>query len=443
MDSQRIAPTRLAPFSNWVRQNVQPLTGRPDDFDALLDLIGESRIVMLGEATHGTAEFYATRARITQRLIEEKGFDLVAIEGDWPDALEVNRYVRGAAGSAEESLAGFRRFPAWMWRNTVILDFVRWLRSHNEQRSLGQPKVGFYGLDLYSLHASMEAVVQFLDRVDPEEAAIARQRYACFEPFGADTQQYALSAHFLATTCEEEVIQTLVEFMRHRNAYALRTSEDSAFEAELNAIAVLRAERYYRHMVRGGAVTWNLRDRHMVATLQRLLARGGPRTKAVLWEHNSHIGDFRATYQGESGQVNVGQLLRETYGKQAVAIGFGTYRGTVTAASAWDGPAEFKRVPPAREGSYEAIFHLANVPAFYLELRHLPIWKPDSWLYETRDERAIGVVYDPELERDRNYVPSRLAKRYDAYLFYDETLAIEPLDLGKGPGGLETYPTGL
>lgn len=435
--------TSIQTLPGWVRQHAQPLTGNQSDFDALMELIGDARIVMLGEASHGTSEFYATRARLTQRLIEEKGFNLVAIEGDWPDASEVNRFVRGGAGKALDSLAGFKRFPTWMWRNTVVLGFVEWLRRHNEALAPGVSPVGFYGLDVYSLHASMDAVVRFLDSVDPAAAGIARKRYACFEPFGEDTQQYALSAHFMSRSCEQEVVDTLLEMMQHRWEYALKSSTDAVFEAELNAIAALDAERYYAQMVLGGAVTWNLRDRHMVSTLDRLLEHLGPEAKAILWEHNTHIGDFRATYEGQGGHVNVGQLVRERYGEQAVAVGFGTYRGTVTAASAWDGEAEFKRVPPAREGSYEAIFHAAGVPNFYLDLKHLPHGAIDSWLYETRDERAIGVVYDPERERFGNYVPSRLADRYDAYLFYDETLAIEPLDPGPEPPGLETYPSGL
>lgn len=431
------------PYAEWIQSHARPLHGAPQDFDAVLDLIGEARIVMLGEATHGTAEFYATRARLTQRLIEDRGFTFVAIEGDWPDASRVNRYVRGGPGTPLDALAGFKRFPTWMWRNTIVLSFVEWLRRYNDRRSFSRPAVGFYGLDLYSLHASMEAVVGFLDRVDPHAAELARRRFACFEPFGEDTQQYALSAHFLSTSCEDEVVAMLVDLMRRRARYAELTSAEETFEAELNAIAVLDAERYYRQMVQGGAVTWNLRDRHMVDTLERLLIQLGSDSKAILWEHNTHIGDFRATYESATGHVNVGQLVREQFGDRSVAVGFGTYRGTVTAASRWDGPAEFKRVPPARPGSYEAMFHDAGLPACYLGMKRLLKWEADAWLFQTRDERAIGVVYDPLREAIGNYVPSRLADRYDAYFYFDETLAVEPLDPGPEPPGLETYPSGM
>lgn len=441
MAFERAATT--APLAEWVRHHVRPLGGRRDDDDALMDLVGDAHIVMLGEASHGTAEFYATRARITRRLIEEKGFDLVAIEGDWPDALMVDQYVAGGPGTALEALSGFQRFPTWMWRNAVVLRFVEWLRAHNDRVGRADRRVRFYGLDLYSLHASMEAVIRFVERVDPMAAALVRERYGCFEPFGADTQQYARLVHGLPESCEHAVVQVMVDLARQRARYQGHAGRDAVFEAEMNALSALDAEHYYRMMAFGGAVTWNLRDRHMVETLERVLAHMGPETKAVLWEHNSHIGDFRATAIARSGHLNVGQLLRERFGRQAVAVGFGTHRGTVTAASAWDGPAEYKRVPPARAGSYEAIFHAAGLSGFFLPLRGLDYRRPDAWLFEVRDERAIGVVYDPAREHFGNYVPARLAERYDAYLYFDETLAVEPLDPGPEPPGLETYPSGL
>lgn len=433
-------------LADWVQAHVQPLTGAPDDFDALMDRVGDARIVMLGEASHGTAEFYAVRAQITRRLIAEKGFRMVCIEGDWPDAARVNRYATGIHGASRhdpcdslEALAGFKRFPTWMWRNTVILDFVDWLKAHNDRNP--ERMVHFYGLDVYSLHASIEEVVSYLDRVDPPAAEQARQRYACFEPF-QDTQTYALSAHYLAETCEDEVVATLVDLQRRRGDYESRTSPEAVLDAELNALAALNAERYYRQMVYGGAVTWNLRDHHMMDVLNRLLKHMGPDSKAILWEHNSHIGDFRATYEGKSGHLNVGQLVREQYGDRAIALGMGTHRGTVTAASRWDGPHEFKRVPPARPHSIEDVFHASGVPRFYLDLGTPLLGRGGEWLLATREERAIGVVYDPDRERWGNYVPSRLANRYDAYLFFDETLAVEPLDAAEPPG-LETYPEGL
>ncbi len=433
-------------LADWVKANAMPLQKTPHDFDALLDRIGDARIVMLGEASHGTAEFYAIRAQITQRLIVEKGFTMVAIEGDWPDAARVNRFVtgdsrmaNGAPRTALESLSGFQRFPTWMWRNTIILDFVDWLREHNARHP--ERMTHFYGLDVYSLHSSIAEVLRYLEAVDPPAAAKARERYACFEPF-QDTQTYALSAHYLAETCEDQVVSTLLDLQRRRGDYETRTSPEAVLDAELNALAALNAERYYRQMVYGGAVTWNLRDHHMVDVLNRLLKHMGPDSKAVLWEHNSHIGDFRATYEGRSGHVNVGQLVREQFGDRSFAVGFGTHRGTVTAAPEWDGPHTYMPVPAAREHSYEAIFHEAGFDRFYLDLQAPLLESGGGWLFGTHEERAIGVVYHPQRERWGNYVPSRLANRYDAYLFFDETLAVEPLDPIEPPG-LETYPEGL
>lgn len=431
-------------LADWVKAHAQPIEGKATDFDALMERIGEARIVMLGEATHGTAEFYAIRAQLTQRLILEKGFSMVAIEGDWPDAARVNRYVTGkpedgAPETALDALAGFQRFPSWMWRNTVLRDFVDWLHAHNARTP--ERMTRFYGLDLYSLHASIAEVLRYLETVDPPAAAKARERYACFEPF-QDTQDYALSAPYMAESCEDQVVSTLLDLQRRRGDYAKRSSPEAVLDAELNALAALNAERYYRQMIYGGTVTWNLRDHHMMDVLNRLLAHAGPDSKAVLWEHNSHIGDFRATYEGRSGHVNVGQLVREQYGDRSIAVGLGTHRGTVTAASVWDGAHAFMPVPPARTHSYEAIFHEAGMERFYLDLDARRLEGEGQWLFDTREERAIGVVYHPERERWTNYVPSRLASRYDAYLFFDETLAIEPLDPFEAPG-LETYPEGL
>jgi erythromycin esterase-like protein len=439
-----MADRLTATLADWVHRNAVPLRGAPEEFDPLLERIGNARIVMLGEASHGTAEFYAARAQLTRRLITERGFTMVAIEGDWPDAARVNRFVTGTAAEGEaknsmEALSGFRRFPTWMWRNTVVLDFVDWLRSHNVLHP--ERMVHFYGLDVYSLHASIAEVLRYLEKVDPPAAALARRRYECFEPF-QDTQTYALSTHYLAENCEDEVVATLLDLQRRRGDYAKRSSPEALLDAELNALAALNAERYYRQMVYGGAVTWNLRDHHMVDVLNRLLQHMGPRSKVVLWEHNSHIGDFRATYEGKSGHVNVGQLLREQFGDNVCAVGFGTHHGTVTAASEWDGPHTFKPVPPARAHSYEAIFHEAELGRFYLDLGANQLDRGGEWLFATREERAIGVIYHPDRERWGNYVPSQLARRYDAYMFYDETFAVEPLDVCEPPG-LESYPEGL
>lgn len=428
------------------------LTGSKQDYDPLLDLIGDARVVLLGEASHGTHEFYRERARITRRLIEEKGFGVVAVEADWPDAYRVNRWVRGVGDdrTALESLAGFERFPRWMWRNRDVLEFVDWLQGHNESQSPEQ-RAGFYGLDLYSLYASMDEVVRFLDRVDPEAASRARYRYSCFEAFGEDTQAYGYAAEFgLTPSCEDQAVQQLVELQRRAAELAQRDgriAEDELFYTEQNARLVRNAEEYYRTMFRGRVSSWNLRDRHMAETLESLIAhfdREGGATRVVVWEHNSHIGDARATSMGDLGEWNVGQLVRQRFGNEAVLVGFTTYTGTVTAASDWDGPAERKRVRPGLPGSFEALFHGVATPSFLLDLRR------DRQLREAlgdvRLERAIGVIYLPRTERASHYFEARLPRQFDAVLHFDETEAVEPLDrtpgwdMGEPP---ETFPTGL
>src|SRR5436853_1163108 len=338
-----------------VRTALRGLTGAAGDYDPLLEWIGDARFVLLGEASHGTHEFYKERAQITKRMMKEKGFTAVAVEADWPDAYRVNRYVRGLGDDAEaiDALADFKRFPAWMWRNADVLDFVGWLRAYNEALSLNA-RVGFYGLDLYSLHASIEAVLKYLDQIDPAAARRARYRYSCFEHFGEDTQAYGYAASFgLSESCETEVVNQLIELQRRAAEYARRdgrVAADEFFFAEQNARLVKNAEEYYRMMFRGRVSTWNLRDRHMAETLHALAAhleQQGERAKVVVWAHNSHLGDARATELGAGGELNVGQLVRERYDRQAVLVGFSTHSGTVTAASNWDGPAERKRVRPA------------------------------------------------------------------------------------------------
>ena len=436
-----------------VRAAARPLAGAGADFDPLLTMIGGARFALLGEATHGTEEFYRARAEVTKRLIRERQFTAVAVEADWPDALRVNRYVRGLDDDrdADEALGGFRRFPTWMWRNTVVREFVEWLKGHNESLPAGAPKVGFYGLDLYSLQASVEAVLGYLDKVDPEAARRARYRYSCFEHFGENSQAYGYAAAFdLSRSCEDEVLKQLTELRRRAADYARRdgrVAEDEYFFAEQNARLVKNAEEYYRTMFRGRVSSWNLRDRHMAETLDALvehLGRQGQQPKVAVWEHNSHLGDARATYMGEAGEWNVGQLVRERYGPEAVLVGFTTYAGTVTAASDWDGPAERKRVRPALPGSYEALFHEAGAPAFFLNLRDDA--RLSDALRGPRLERAIGVVYLPASERVSHYFEARLPEQFDAVLHYDETRALEPLErtapweTGEPP---ETYPSGL
>jgi erythromycin esterase-like protein len=432
---------------------AHPLTGAADDYDRLLDLVGEARFVLLGEASHGTHEFYRTRATITQHLVEYKGFTAVAVEADWPDAYRVNRYVHGVSDdpTANEALADFRRFPTWMWRNAEVLDFLGWLRDHNELQLAPDRKVGFYGLDLYSLYRSIEVVLAYLDKVDPEAARRARYRYSCFEDFGEDSQAYGYAASFgLTPSCEREALEQLVELQCKAAEEARRYGQlanDEAFFVEQNARVVRNAEQYYRTMFGGPVSSWNLRDRHMVETLEALdahLSRDGRRAKIVVWEHNSHLGDARATEMSARGELNVGQLVRERYGRDAVLVGFTTYSGTVTAASDWDAPAERKNVRPALPGSYEALFHTTGQRDFQIDLRDSPV--ATRHLLEPRLERAIGVIYRPDTERISHYMYARLSEQFDAIVHFDHTRAVEPLERtaewerGDLP---ETYPVGV
>ena len=435
-----------------VRERARPLKGDPSQYDELLDGIGDARIVLLGEATHGTHEFYRERAFITRRLIAEKGFAAVAVEADWPDAYRINRFVRGASADEEavQALADFGRFPTWMWRNADVLDFVGWLRTHND----GLPedkRAGFYGMDLYSLRASMQAVLAYLDKVDPDAARRARHRYGCFDQFGEEMQDYGYAASVgLHPSCEREVVSQLLDLHLQRAAYASRdgrVAADEYFYAEQNARLVRNAEEYYRTMFGGRADSWNLRDRHMVATLHELLAfldRSRPGARLVVWAHNSHLGDARATEMRERGELNVGQLVREEFGAAAALVGFTTFTGTVTAASEWDGPAHRKLVRPALAGSYERLFHDAQMPRFLLPLRRDP--ELASALAAPRLERAIGVLYLPETERPSHYFHARLPEQFDFVLHIDETRAVEPLErsaLWEAGEVAETYPSGL
>jgi len=439
-----------------IQKMAHPLTtGTPGDYDPLMDLIGDARFVLLGEASHGTHDFYQHRAEITKRLIQEKGFTAVALEADWPDAYRVNRYVRGASEdpTALEALAGFQRFPAWMWRNRVVLEFVNWLRDYNQALPAAATRAGFYGLDLYSLYTSMAAVLRYLEQVDPEAAQRARSRYACFEHFGEDSQSYGYAASLGVTaSCEDQVVNQLLELQQHATEYAQRDGhipEDEYFYAEQNAWLVKNAEEYYRSMFRGQVSSWNLRDRHMADTLDRLvshLERQGRRPKVVLWAHNSHLGDARATDMGQMGELNLGQLVRERYDREAVLVGFSTYTGTVTAASDWGGPTELKQVRPALPQSYEALFHQVSYRRFFLNLRE------DSpavaGLQQQRLQRAIGVIYLPQTERVSHYFSAQLPGQFDALIHLDTTRAVEPLDRSTAweDGDMEapeTYPSAL
>lgn len=415
-------------------EGIRRLTGTTTDFDPLLDLIGDAHIVLLGEASHGTHEFYRIRGEITKRLIREKGFTAVAVEADWPDAYRVNRYVRGRPGDtdATEALGGFARFPQWMWRNADVLDFVGWLRDHNDQIAHDPAKTGFYGLDLYSLHASMGAVLEYLRVVDPDAAERARKRYACFDHFGGDPQVYGRATTMgLSESCEREVLGQLVELRESAAEYARRdgrVAADARFFAEQNARVVANAEQYYRAMFRSRVGSWNIRDAHMAETLETLrafLETQGPQARVVVWAHNSHLGDARATEMGRHGEFNVGQLVRRHYGGDAVLVGFTTFDGTVTAARDWDEPAERRTVRPALPGSYEALLHEMAGGNAFLDLRTPGEFR--SRLSDPRLERAIGVIYRPESERQSHYFMARLPGQFDAVMHYDHTRAVEPL----------------
>jgi erythromycin esterase-like protein/predicted phosphoribosyltransferase len=436
-----------------IQRHAIRLAGDPSDFDALLAGIGDARLVLLGEATHGTHEFYRIRALITRRLIEERGFAAVAVEADWPDAYRINRYVRGQGPDVEaiEALQDFRRFPTWMWRNADVLDFVGWLRTFNDGKSEAA-RAGFYGLDLYSLHASMSAVVAYLRKVDPVAAESASARYACFDRFGGEAQGYAYAtAHGLTPSCEREVVDQLTDLHRRRADYASRNgrvASDDYFYAAQNARLVKNAEEYYRTMISGHVDSWNLRDRHMVETLGDLhafLAQTRPEAKLVVWAHNSHLGDARATEMGERGELNVGQLVRERFGlHDAVLVGFTTSLGTVTAASDWDAPPYRKTLRAPIPGSYERLFQETRVPTFFLPIRTDPALS--AALSTSRLERAVGVLYRPSTERASHYFHARLAQQFDYVFHLDETRAVEPLDRGtlwEAEELADTFPTGL
>lgn len=434
----------LSPF-------VDPLPRR----DRLFSAIGDARFVLLGEASHGTAEFYRERAWLTEQLLAEKGFDALAIEGDWPDAHRMHRYVRGETHdrTAEEALRGFTRFPLWMWRNAEVGGFLE--RIHAPGTAAGR-RPSIFGLDLYSLHASIDVILNYLQKVDHDAYLRAKSRYACFDHFGGDTTAYGYVAGTqLDASCEREVTQQLREMQARTVELARRdgaADEDALFQIEQNARLVADAEAYYRNMIRGSVVTWNLRDRHMADTLaaivQHLDRRLGRPCKVVLWAHNSHLGDARATQMGEEGELNVGQLVRERWGRDAFLIGFTTYDGTVTAAHDWDEPAAKMRVRPALEGSHERFLHeyaeRSGRGSFVVlpdEEGHLP-----AILRKTRLERAIGVIYRPRTERSSHYFRARLADQFDALIHVDRTSALEPLDPWSeltNEDAPETYPFAL
>lgn len=414
------APAPPDPVAALRRAAVPAPAGVPPG-DVLDELVGDARFVLVGESSHGTHEFYAARAAITRRLLTEHGFDAVAVEADWPDAYRVDRFVRGAGAdrTPDEALRGFERFPAWMWRNTVVRDFVGWLRRHND----GHRPAGFYGLDLYSMHRSMRRVIDYLDRVDPAAAERARRRYACLDRAGEDDgQAYGYGAAFGAVeSCQAEVLRQLADLQRNAAAH----DGDAGFDAVRNAWTVRAAESYYRAMFGDRVSSWNLRDEHMADTLDALaeyLGHDGAPARIVVWAHNSHVGDARATEMAADGELSLGQLVRERHGKDCRSIGFGTCHGTVTAASRWGGDSERKTVRTALPSSYEELLHDTGHESFLI--------RTDSAadaLRQPRLERAIGVVYQPETERHSHYFHSRLADRFDAFIHVDRTTALTPL----------------
>jgi erythromycin esterase len=418
----------------------------PDDLDPLIDAIGDARFVLLGEASHGTSEFYIWRAELSKRLIAEHGFTFIAVEGDWPDCYRVNRYARGLPDSgsgAHDVLHAFERWPTWMWANREVVELIEWMREHNRGRA-PEAQAGFYGLDVYSLWDSMHAVMEYLQRLDPKLAADARRAYNCFEPYAEDVQEYARATALVPTSCEDEAVAVLRELRTNASRFA-EDGREGYFNAEQNALVARNAELYYRTMVRGGPDSWNVRDHHMVETLQRLVQHHGPQTRAIVWEHNTHIGDARFTDMARAGMVNVGQLVRQAHERDGVClIGFGSHRGTVIAADEWGSPMERMRVPHAREGSFEEAMHDADVGDALL----LFDGSNDGGvpgLHHPLGHRAIGVVYDPRHERCGNYVPTIVPRRYDAMLYIDESRAVDPLHMpvhvdGEAP---ETYPSGV
>jgi erythromycin esterase-like protein len=439
------------PARDIVRNAALWFEPEADGLDIVVDRLGDARLVLIGEATHGTEEFYRSRAQITEALIQKKGFNIVAVEADWPDAYRVNRYVRdrSADDSAEEALEDFQRFPRWMWRNRDVVRFAEWLREFNETRHATE-QCGFYGLDLYSLHSSMNAVLQYLAKVDPAAAERARLRYRCFEGFGEDAQGYGYAATLGVTRpCEDDAVAQLVELRRRAAEYASRdgmVAADEQFMAEQNARLVKNAEQYYRAMFGARQHSWNLRDTHMADTLDALLshvARTAGSARAVVWAHNSHLGDARATEMGQHGEINLGQLARERHQKDVQLIGFTTHAGSVTAASDWDEPTHHMRVQPSLPASYEALFHTVGLERFMLTFEDEAVCET---LTVPRLERAIGVIYRPETERVSHYFVAQLCKQFDIVLHIDRTHALEPLETWANiaaPDLAETYPSGL
>jgi erythromycin esterase len=438
-----------------LRRQAQPLRSA-SHLDPILERIGDARYVLLGEASHGTSEYYTWRAELSKRLIREKGFSFIAVEGDWPDCYRVNRYAKAypdSGANAHDVLHAFDRWPTWMWANREIVDLIEWIRRYNDQRRVpADRKVGFYGLDVYSLWDSMRAVVDYLERIDPQLAAGARRAYRCFEPYQEDEQEYARATYLVPTSCEDEAVSVL-RSLRDRAIEYREDGREAYFNAEQNALVARNAELYYRTMVRGGSASWNVRDHHMVDTLDRLMAHHrqfNPEAKAIVWAHNTHIGDARFTNMAAGGMVNVGQLVRQAHDEDGVVlVGFGSHRGTVIAGEEWGAPMQRMHVPEARDGSFEDAMHLALAGDDNAAGAALLVFADaeDGGVPELDEpiaHRAIGVVYDSDHERWGNYVPTVVPRRYDAFLFIDETHALSPLHMAVNAEEVpETFPSGM
>ncbi|MFO7892722.1 MAG: protein-L-isoaspartate(D-aspartate) O-methyltransferase [Longimicrobiales bacterium] len=442
------APATPATLPELVASAAEPFDDlETADLDALLGRIGSARVVLIGEASHGTSEFYRLRARISRELIERHDFDFVAVEADWPDASEIDAYVRHDPGERPDRKP-FQRFPQWMWANEEVMEFVHWLRQHNAEGPAQNPgtMTGFHGLDLYSMHASIEAVLEYLDSVDPDAAGVARERYGCLTPWQNDPALYGravMTGRF--DECEGEVVAMLQDLLDKRMEYVRRDGKRFV-EAMQNARLVANAEKYYRSMYRGRVSSWNLRDQHMFDTLELLLDLYGPDAKGIVWAHNSHLGDASATAMGERGEHNVGQLSRAAFGAGAHLIGFGTHTGTVAAASSWDGEMEVKDVRPSHPRSYEHVAHESGVENFILHLRDPDRPVVRERLMEERLERAIGVIYRPETELQSHYFNATLPEQFDEWIWLDETEAVTPIGeqhRQELEGLPETFPFGL
>jgi erythromycin esterase-like protein len=440
--------SELEVLPRLIAQAAEPLPEIDDaSFGEFFDRFADARVVLLGEASHGTSEFYRARAEISRRLIERHGFSIVAVEADWPDAATIDNYVRHRPSRAGD-LRAFERFPTWMWRNTDVDAFIRWMRGHNEGRD-HEAMCGFYGLDLYNLSGSMRAVIDFLEREEPELARLAHRRYGCLEPWSEDPALYGRNALLEGyARCEVGVVQMLKDLLQ-RQVDCLSPECDEWLDAAANAKLVKDAEAYYRVMYRGSAESWNLRDTHMFETLNMILAAKGPNSKAIVWAHNSHIGNAAFTDMGMNrDELNIGQLAKEKFGRDARLIGFGTHSGTVAAADDWDEPMQIKRVNPSLPESHERNSHEVGIARFLLDLRDGEVdERLRTELMEPRLERFIGVIYRPETERWSHYSDAVLARQFDGWVWFDETSAVTPLAGEKRPGGAaredETYPFGL